>query len=56
MESDIFTTGINLLVTIILFLIVIFGKKYASLSDDAALTGAFYCYFVWITGGIKMDC
>lgn len=53
MESDIFTTGINLLVTIILFLIVIFGKKYASLSDDAALTGAFYCYFVWITGGIK---
>ena len=53
MEADIFTTGINLLVTIILFLIVIFGKKYASLSDDAALTGAFYCYFVWITGGLK---
>ena len=53
MESDTFTTGIHLTVTIILFLIVIFGKKYASLSDDAALTGAFYCYFVWITGGLK---
>ena len=53
MESGIFVTGINLLVTIVLFLMVIFGKKYASLSDDAALTGAFYGYFVWISGGIK---
>jgi phytol kinase len=53
MESDILTTGINLLVTVVLFLMVILGKKYSSLSDDAALTGAFYCYFVWITGGIK---
>ena len=53
MESNTSVIGINLFVTIILFLIVIFGKKYVALSDDAALAGAFYTYFVWIIGGLS---
>ena len=51
--ADTYILGINVLVTVILFLLVIFGVKKSLLSDDAALTGAFYTYFVWILGGVS---